>query len=71
MTEVHHIDRWNGSNTTLPNAITLCRFHHMQLHANGWRILQHDDGQLIARSQTSDEVPLRPRSPFIENHQRT
>jgi hypothetical protein len=64
MTEVHHIDRWNGSNTTLANAITLCRFHHMELHANGWRILERD-GELVARSESGQEVALRPRSPFI------
>ena len=67
MTEVHHINRWNGSNTTLANAITLCRFHHMELHANGWRI-QERDGELVARSESGHEVPLRPRSPFAENH---
>jgi hypothetical protein len=67
MTEVHHIDRWNGSNTTLANAITLCRFHHMELHANGWRIHERD-GELVAHSESGHEVPLRPRSPFAENH---
>ena len=64
MTEVHHIDRWNGSNTTLANAITLCRFHHMELHANGWRILERGS-ELVARSESGQEVALRPRSPFI------
>ena len=36
--EVHHIEAFNGRNTTLANAVPLCRFHHMQLHANKWRI---------------------------------
>jgi hypothetical protein len=34
--EVHHIERWNGKNTTLCNGIPLCRFHHVELHTNGW-----------------------------------
>lgn len=38
MTEVHHLARWNGTNTTLKNGIPLCRFHHLQLHNGGWRI---------------------------------
>ena len=38
MTEVHHIEAWNGSNTTLDNGIPLCRFHHVEIHANHWGI---------------------------------
>lgn len=38
MTEVHHIEPFDGTNTTLANGISLCRFHHMELHANGWGI---------------------------------
>lgn len=45
MTEMHHIEAWNGSNTTLANGVTLCRFHHMELHANHWRILPRDAGR--------------------------
>ncbi|MBG6056547.1 hypothetical protein IWX81_002985 [Salinibacterium sp. CAN_S4] len=41
--EVHHLDAYNGSNTTLANGISLCRFHHMQLHANGWAVKKRDD----------------------------
>ncbi len=63
MTEMHHIDTWNGHNTTLTNAITLCRFHHMQLHNNHWRILEDHD-ELTACSPSGQRVPLRPRSPL-------
>ena len=42
--EAHHIDAFNGTNTTLANGITLCRFHHMQLHANGWTIHARSNG---------------------------
>ena len=38
MTEAHHIESWNGNNTTLSNGIPLCRFHHHELHANHWQI---------------------------------
>ncbi len=43
-TEVHHLEAFNGSNTTLANGISLCRFHHMQLHANQWSIRARADG---------------------------
>ena len=42
--EVHHLDPFNGTNTTLANGISLCRFHHMQLHANNWSIQKRPDG---------------------------
>ena len=38
MTEVHHIEAWNGHNTTLENGIPLCRFHHVEIHTNHWTI---------------------------------
>lgn len=65
MTEMHHIDRWNGNNTTLGNGITLCRFHHMELHANNWRIIEHN-GEYVARSENGTQVPLRAKSPFAQ-----
>ena len=38
MTEIHHTDPWNGHNTTLKKGIPLCRFHHVEIHANHWTI---------------------------------
>ena len=38
MTEIHHTERWNGHNTTLKDGIPLCRFHHVEIHANHWKI---------------------------------
>lgn len=38
MTEIHHTEPWNGHNTTLKEGIPLCRFHHVEIHANHWRI---------------------------------
>ena len=70
MTEVHHIEPWDGSNTTLANGISLCRFHHMELHANGWRIQVHDDGTYWLVPSPDHPGPpqkpirLRSRSPF-------
>lgn len=67
MTEVHHLEPWNGSNTTLANGISLCRFHHMELHANEWSIEVRPDGTYwMIPPPTLDRPPvrLRSRSPF-------
>lgn len=63
-TEVHHIDAYDGHNTTLANGISLCRFHHMQLHANGWAIDARADGTywlIPPRSGGSPESTVPPR----------
>lgn len=67
MTEIHHLERWNGRNTTLKNGICLCRFHHMELHANGWSITERDDGTLWFTpppGNPSPALPITSRSPF-------
>jgi hypothetical protein len=71
MTEIHHIDSWNGANTTLANGIPLCRFHHMQLHAKKWRIEARGAGGLCATSPDGHVVPLRRRNPFASEGTRT
>ncbi|MBX3100323.1 MAG: DUF222 domain-containing protein [Salinibacterium sp.] len=39
--EVHHIVPWSeGGNTTVDDGVLLCRFHHLLLHNNGWRIVR-------------------------------
>ena len=39
MTEAHHIVPWSeGGRTDLDNGILLCKFHHLLIHNNGWRI---------------------------------
>lgn len=38
-TEAHHITPWShGGPTDIDNAILLCRFDHLLVHNNGWRI---------------------------------
>lgn len=69
MTEVHHVESWDGSNTTLHNGISLCRFHHMELHANHWAITKRDDGALWfvpPPGSIADALPISSRSPFAE-----
>lgn len=71
-TEAHHIEAYNGSNTTLANGISLCRFHHMQLHANGWMIEARADGTYwltpppgsAAQQHQGQPRELRSKSPL-------
>ncbi len=75
MTETHHIDAFNGTNTTLANALPLCRFHHMELHANHWQITRTpDDGAywLKPPDPKAESRRLRLKSPVaaIESERR-
>ncbi|WP_292730313.1 HNH endonuclease signature motif containing protein [Microbacterium sp. UBA837] len=46
--ESHHIDHVaGGGRTDIDRGILLCRFHHMQLHNNGWRIVRDGLGPFI------------------------
>ena len=39
--EVHHLQHWSeGGKTDINDGILLCRFHHMQLHNHGHRIIR-------------------------------
>lgn len=42
-TEAHHIDQWarDRGRTDVCDGVLLCRFHHMLLHNNHWKIVRH------------------------------
>ena len=47
-TDAHHIRHWaDGGETSLENLVTLCRYHHRELHRGEYRIEQSTDGELI------------------------
>ena len=60
MCEIHHMDKFNGCNTTLDNGIPLCRFHHMQVHNSGWRIT-------LDRGRDGDSPPRYWLTPPADN----
>ena len=43
-TEAHHTRQWkrDGGRTDVADGCLLCRFHHVQLHSNGWEIRRRD-----------------------------
>ena len=66
--EIHHQDKWNGSNTTLDKGIPLCRFHHVELHDNEWTLSVDPDGTVWLDPPPSNTIakrrPLIPKTPF-------
>ena len=47
-TDAHHIHHWaDGGETSLENLVTLCRYHHRELHRDEYRIEHGADGELI------------------------
>jgi hypothetical protein len=62
-TEAHHIDQWERDHgrTDIADGILLCRYHHMLLHNNGWRIVR--DGAVYwlvpPKSVDAQQVPVR------------
>lgn len=57
--EAHHIDEWvaDTGRTDIDRGILLCRFHHLQLHNNGWRITRDNLGEFLLHSP--EEVAAR------------
>lgn len=54
--EAHHIDEWEKDHgrTDIDRGILLCRFHHMQLHANGWSITRDGSGPFVLHPPPGD-----------------
>lgn len=53
--EAHHIDEWSeGGRTDIDRGISLCRFHHLQLHNGGWRITRERRTGAVRRARTPD-----------------
>ena len=47
-TDAHHIHHWaDGGETSLDNLVTLCRYHHRELHRGEYRIERGAGGELI------------------------
>lgn len=60
--EAHHIDEWGRGDgqTNIEDGILLCRFHHLNLHNNGWRIFRSGASYYLTppRFVDPDEVPI-------------
>jgi hypothetical protein len=70
-TETHHIDHWDAHHgrTDIDDGVLLCRFCHLNLHNNNWRI-RRERGQYSLEKPDDDGIlrrtPLTRRSPALQ-----
>ena len=67
-TDAHHVRHWAaGGETKLENLITLCRFHHTQLHKDVYEIKVQDQ-DFVFINQDKEEIPrsIHPQFPVAE-----
>lgn len=65
--EAHHIDEWDAHDgrTDIADGILLCRFHHLMVHDQGWRITR-GTGQDSAQYQAIPAITHDPeRRPIL------
>ena len=47
-TEAHHVEHWaDGGETSLGNALLLCRHHHQLVHEGGWTVRWWGEGRPV------------------------
>ena len=57
-TDAHHIRHWaDGGETSLDNLVTLCRFHHRELHRGEYRIERGAGGELLFMDAQQRIIP--------------
>ena len=67
-TDAHHVRHWAaGGETKLENLITLCRFHHTQLHKDVYEIHVQDQ-DFVFINQDKEEIlrSIHPQFPVVE-----
>ena len=67
-TDAHHVRHWAaGGETKLENLITLCRFHHTQLHKDVYEIKVQDQ-DFVFINQDKEEIlrSIHPQFPVAE-----
>ncbi|MEO8094412.1 MAG: DUF222 domain-containing protein [Pseudolysinimonas sp.] len=54
--EAHHINEWARDNgrTDLADGVLLCRYHHLLVHNNGWRVTREQDEYFVVPPPTQD-----------------
>jgi hypothetical protein len=54
----HHVKHWaDGGETKLGNLVTLCSFHHTQLHEGGFGVTVTDDGVFVFTRPDGGRIP--------------
>ncbi|MEQ1735224.1 MAG: HNH endonuclease signature motif containing protein, partial [Rhodoglobus sp.] len=68
--EVHHIVEFSrGGSTSVDDGVLLCKFHHLLMHNNGWRIDRRDGSYWMTSPPDVDgaqrPIPLRTKSASV------
>ncbi len=69
-TEAHHIDEFvrHRGRTDIADGILLCRFHHMLVHNDGWRIVRERANYFAvpppSPGRVRDRLPMPSRNPL-------
>ncbi|GEP48460.1 DUF222 domain-containing protein [Microbacterium saccharophilum] len=65
--EAHHADHWEEDHgcTDIDRGVLLCRFHHLLLHNQGWKISRDGTGPFVLHPPggSGETVALRSKSP--------
>lgn len=67
--EAHHCDHWweDRGRTDIDRGLLLCRFHHLLLHNQGWRVTRDRHGPFVLHpppgQESSEPIELVSRSP--------
>jgi len=76
-TESHHCDEWlkHGGNTNVADAVPFCRYHHLLVHNNDWRVNRDPEGNywlIPPNDHDHDQVPrlLTPKTRNMADLQR-
>ena len=78
-THAHHIKHWaDGGETALGNLVTLCSFHHRQVHEGGFGVRMnegeieflHPDGRVIPPAGNAQDDCFRGNNPAVPEAQR-
>ena len=68
-TDAHHIHHWaDGGETSLENLVTLCRYHHRELHRGEYRIERGAGGELVFIDTRHKPIPPAIHPQFGERH---
>jgi len=65
MCEAHHLDPWSeNGRTDVDDGVLLCRFHHLNFHNNGYRIVREDGTYWLIPPPDVDpqQIPVRLHS---------
>ena len=70
MTEAHHLNEWHADHgrTDLADGILLCKFHHLRVHNQGWKVVREANQYFMIPPASIDPsrtpILLRPKAPW-------